>query len=67
MTNDPPPTPASLNSPAGLPAAPDSGPFAIVGIGASAGGLEAYQELFRHLPLHTGLGFVLVSHLDPDH
>jgi len=39
----------------------------IVGIGASAGGLEAFTELLKHLPLDTGMGFVLVQHLDPHH
>ena len=39
----------------------------IVGIGASAGGLEAFTELLKHLPLDTGMGFVLVQHLDPEH
>src|SRR2546423_345881 len=42
-------------------------PFPIVGIGASAGGLEAFSELLRHLPLKTGMAFVLVQHLDPKH
>jgi two-component system CheB/CheR fusion protein len=37
----------------------------IVGIGASAGGLEAFTELLRHLPTDTGMAFVLVQHLDP--
>jgi two-component system CheB/CheR fusion protein len=41
--------------------------FPIVGIGASAGGLEAFTELLRHLPVDTGMGFVLVQHLDPAH
>src|SRR4030095_3595058 len=41
--------------------------FPIVGIGASAGGVEAFTELLRHLPLDTGMGFVLVQHLDPQH
>jgi chemotaxis methyl-accepting protein methylase/serine phosphatase RsbU (regulator of sigma subunit) len=40
---------------------------AVVGIGASAGGLEAFSELLRHLPPDTGMAFVLVQHLDPDH
>jgi two-component system CheB/CheR fusion protein len=35
----------------------------IVGIGASAGGLEAFRELLTHLPLDTGMGFVLVQHI----
>jgi two-component system CheB/CheR fusion protein len=41
--------------------------FPIVGIGASAGGLEAFTELLKHLPLDTGFGFVVVQHLDPQH
>ena len=41
--------------------------FPIVGIGASAGGLEAFSELLRGLPQKTGMGFVLVQHLDPTH
>ena len=41
--------------------------FPIVGIGASAGGLEAFEQFFRHVPADTGMAFVLVSHLDPDH
>jgi two-component system, chemotaxis family, CheB/CheR fusion protein len=39
----------------------------IVGIDASAGGLEAFTELLQHLPLDTGMGFVLVQHLNPQH
>ncbi len=39
----------------------------IVGVGASAGGLEAFTQLLKHLPLDTGMAFVLVQHLDPDH
>ncbi len=41
--------------------------FPIVGVGASAGGLVAFTELLKHLPLDTGMGFVLVQHLDPQH
>jgi two-component system, chemotaxis family, CheB/CheR fusion protein len=41
--------------------------FTIVGIGSSAGGLEALQELFTHMPSDTGMGFVSISHLDPSH
>ncbi len=40
-------------------------PLAIVGIGASAGGLEAFSDLFRTLPATTGLSYVLIQHLDP--
>jgi two-component system CheB/CheR fusion protein len=39
----------------------------IVGIGASAGGLEAFAQLLRNLPANTGMAFVLVQHLDPKH
>ncbi len=39
--------------------------FPIVGIGASAGGLEAFTKLLTHLPSDTGMAFVLVQHLDP--
>ena len=39
----------------------------IVGVGASAGGLEAFTELLNHLPEDTGLAFVLIQHLDPTH
>lgn len=38
-----------------------------MGIGASAGGLEAFTQLLKHLPSDTGMGFVLVQHLDPQH
>jgi two-component system CheB/CheR fusion protein len=39
-------------------------PF-VVGIGASAGGIEALEGLFRHTPADAGLAFVVVTHLDP--
>ncbi len=39
----------------------------VVGIGASAGGLEAFRTLLRHIPVDTGLAFVLIQHLDPTH
>ena len=39
----------------------------IVGIGASAGGLEAFTELLRSLPLDANVAYVLVQHLDPSH
>src|SRR5205809_648479 len=45
----------------------DSDLFPIVGIGASAGGLEAFTRLVQQLPSDTGLAFVLVQHLDPEH
>lgn len=39
----------------------------VVGIGASAGGLEAFQTFFANMPSNSGLAFVLVQHLDPHH
>ncbi len=41
--------------------------FPIVGIGASAGGLEAFEAFLKACPSDLGMGFVLVSHLSPDH
>src|SRR5947207_1908203 len=41
--------------------------FPIVGIGASAGGLEAYKTLLHNLSADTGMAFVLVPHLAPTH
>jgi two-component system, chemotaxis family, CheB/CheR fusion protein len=37
--------------------------FSVVGIGASAGGLEAFRELLSHLPIDTGMAFVFIQHL----
>ncbi len=48
---------------------PDSilpGPAHVVGIGASAGGLEALERFFDKLPQGTGMAFVIVQHLSPD-
>ncbi|MBD2730064.1 hypothetical protein H6G96_28020, partial [Nostoc sp. FACHB-892] len=41
--------------------------FPIVGIAASAGGLEAFTEVLKHLLTDTGMAFVLIQHLDPNH
>ena len=41
--------------------------FPIVGIGASAGGLEAFEQFFNNMPPDNGMAFVLVQHLDPTH
>ena len=41
--------------------------FPIVGVGASAGGLEAFTQLLKALPIDTGMAFVLVQHLAPTH
>lgn len=50
--------------------APDNAPktdLPIVGIGCSAGGLEALEVLLSHTPANSGMAFVVVQHLDPDH
>ena len=41
--------------------------FPIVGIGASAGGLEALQLFFGNMPKENGMAFVVIQHLDPNH
>ncbi len=41
--------------------------FPIVGIGASAGGLEALEQFLKHVPAGSGMAFVIVQHLDPTH
>src|SRR5579872_5066224 len=41
--------------------------FPIVGVGASAGGLEAFTQLLEHLPATSGMAYVLIQHLDPTH
>ena len=38
-----------------------------MGVGASAGGMEAFSELLQHIPSDSGLAFVLIQHLDPTH
>src|SRR3954454_19652621 len=39
----------------------------IAGIGASAGGVEALQALFGHMPADSGMAFVVITHLAPHH
>jgi two-component system CheB/CheR fusion protein len=41
--------------------------FYIVGMGASAGGLEAFEKFFQNMSSDSGVAFVLVPHLDPTH
>ena len=60
----------ALNPTAVEPASEPHGPvFPIVGIGASAGGLAAFEAFFSGMPADTdpGMAFVLVQHLAPDH
>ena len=41
--------------------------FPIIGIGASAGGLEALELFFSKMPPDTGAAFIIIQHLSPDH
>ena len=50
-----------------MPAMSAASAFPVVGIGASAGGLEAFRRLLEGLPADTGIAFVLIPHLDPSH
>jgi two-component system CheB/CheR fusion protein len=45
---------------------PGSKPLIVAGIGASAGGLEALERLFRSMPADSGVAFVVIQHLSPD-
>jgi two-component system CheB/CheR fusion protein len=44
---------------------PDPGQFPIVGIGASAGGLEALEQFLGNVPENSGMAYVVIQHLDP--
>ena len=44
-----------------------SNQFLIAALGASAGGLEAFESFFNHMPADAGIAFVVVQHLAPDH
>jgi len=62
--------PLSLNTPTG-PAYPNAGRgadrmFPIIGIGASAGGLEALEQFFSHMPDNMGIAFVVIQHMAPN-
>jgi two-component system CheB/CheR fusion protein len=58
--------PANTASPK-TPSSKASVSFPIVGIGASAGGLEALEQFLGHVPARSGMAFVVVQHLDPTH
>ncbi|NTV13903.1 MAG: chemotaxis protein CheB [Desulfobulbaceae bacterium] len=55
------------SSPRPTPAQQGNVAFPIVGIGASAGGLEALEQFLRQVPAGCGMAFVIVQHLDPTH
>jgi two-component system CheB/CheR fusion protein len=46
---------------------PRTDAFPVVGLGASAGGLEAFETFFKNVPANSGMAFVVVTHLDPTH
>ena len=50
-----------------MPANPKIASFPIVGIGGSAGGLEAFQKLLKSLSAKPGMAFVFIMHLAPEH
>jgi two-component system CheB/CheR fusion protein len=59
--------PAKRAKPARVPRGRPPADFPIVAIGASAGGLDACTRLIDSLPAVTGMAFILVQHLDPNH
>ena len=54
-------------SDADAPKIPSENLFPVVGVGASAGGLEAFKQLLRAIPEKSGFAYILVQHLDPFH
>ena len=57
----------SKSSPPALEETKPVSEFPVVGIGASAGGLEALGAFFAHMPPNAGIAFVIIQHLDPKH
>ncbi len=64
---DPPPDAPPPAEAAPPPSKPAPGGPPVVGIGASAGGLDAFKRFFTAMPADSGIAFVLVPHLDPAH
>jgi two-component system, chemotaxis family, CheB/CheR fusion protein len=56
--------PGSLDDPDAASRADSTPAFPVVGVGASAGGLDAFRQLLAHVPANSGLAIVLVQHLD---
>jgi two-component system, chemotaxis family, CheB/CheR fusion protein len=63
----PAPAPAAITRQDPEPSLTAGSALPVVGMGASAGGLEAFTAVLRSLPADTGMAFVLVQHLDPKH
>src|SRR5437868_3854209 len=57
----------SPNAPQRRELTPSTLPFPVVGIGASAGGLQALKSFFECMPADSGMAFVVILHLSPDH
>ncbi|MGL6245460.1 CheR family methyltransferase [Pseudomonas sp.] len=64
MTTTPPP---STHAPERKALSPSTLDFPVVGIGASAGGLQAIKLFFENMPHDNGMAFVIILHLSPDH
>src|SRR5262245_29524760 len=64
---EPVPVPVPVLASDDEPTAKGSPTFPIIGIGASAGGLEALEQFLHHVPESSGLAIVVVQHLDPTH
>ena len=60
------PSPADTSASITPATQPPPADFHIVGIGASAGGLDSLERLFTHFPTDTGMAFVVLQHLSPD-
>ena len=41
--------------------------FPVIGIGASAGGLDAFKKFIKAIPQESGMAYIFVQHLHPDH
>jgi len=52
---------------AGTEPAVKHAPFPVIGLGASAGGLQALKDFFTHVPAESGMAFVVIMHLSPKH
>jgi two-component system CheB/CheR fusion protein len=62
-----PPAETTSGQPGNKQALFEAASFPIVGIGASAGGLEALETFFTHVSPDSGMAFVVIQHLDPSH
>ena len=49
------------------PSSQTTTPFPVIGLGASAGGLQALKDFFTHMPANSGMAFVVIMHLSPNH